>query len=378
MQFTISGRDVASALVKMSRVSGRDIDYVVLRANENIQRLEIHGNSVKQGRRAMVTVPATINRRGRAQLERVKVEGICKNRGELTFDFGSSGLSFTEKGTSYHGRNIAIVNYQKVDLLKITNDRGIPVEIQARLLKAIKACLITSVFGGKQLSLVLLVQKNRFYVIVADRFHSAIAEFRVSRDQRRRLRAIGFRKPLVLPIEYADMLATQFTSTGLNIQINSRSIVFANADLKVELPALQTEHLYITQALKLDEHIQANDINISEGAFILRLLDSIKVISKNNVPIKLSANKGKKSLDFIYDSPNGKIRDSIPTEHRVYSDMEVALEPNNFYDIATKLHKHVKIAHNKQLIRIMLELPDDKIRIRYYSAALQDKQRVTV
>jgi hypothetical protein len=375
LQFSVTGRDVFTALNKLTRVSGRDIDNIVVRGSETTQRLEIHGNSAKQSRRAMVVVPAKIIKAGRALMERVKLEGICKNRGDIEFNISDKGLTFQGEA-HYTGSGIAVLNYQPTDLLKLTNERTIPTEIQGPLQIAIKSCLIASVFGGKQLSLALLIKDRRFYVVVADRFHSAVASFRLNRSQRERLKLIGLIDPVILPIEYAQILATQFTTTGLTIQVNNKTVTFANADLKLELPALQTEHNYLNQVLGLDDNIRSTNLQLPYSELIVGKLDSLRVISKAAAPLQLISRSGEKLLGLEYVSNSGKMTDSLDITDRARENFELMVEPNNFYNIAEKLKGPCSISFSRDLIKLQQAIPQSKITVKYYSATLQKPRKV--
>jgi hypothetical protein len=374
LQFSVTGRDVFAALVKLLRISGRDIDNIVVRATQTAQRLEIHGNSAKQSRRAMVIVPAKVIKPGRMQLERVKLEGICKNRGNIEFNISKS-LAFQGEA-SYSGRDIAILNYQPTDLLKLTSERAMPIEVQGPLQTAIKSCLIASVFGGKQLALALLIRDRQFYVVVADRFHSAVANFRLNRIQRERLKLIGLTQPVILPIDYAQILATQFTTTGLTIQVNSKTVTFANADLKLELPALQTEHSYLDQVLGLDNNIRSTNLQLPYSELIVGKLDSLKVISKAAAPLQLMSRSGDKLLGLEYTSNSGKMTDSLDITDRAREDFALLVEPNNFYNIAEKLKGPCNISFSPELIKLQQIIPNSKITVKYYSATLQKPRKV--
>ena len=367
MKFIIEGKAAATALTKLQRVAGKDINNIVLVAGEN-QTLALHAYGLQ--RRSMICVPASVQQLGKITIERERFAGICKGRGKLEFIISGNTLAFQQTGTGYAGKNISLVPYKEVELLKLATEQAIPEHIQARLLQAVRACLITSVFGGQQLGMTLLVSRDYFRVVTTDSYHSAIAEFIITEGERKRLRRIGLREPVILPMEYAEILARQFTMGGLTISANNKRITFANKEMKLELPALQSNTAMLQHALRLNQQFNHRSITITAADNLRGILDNIKVIGKTDLPLIFGLREGDKALNISYNAPAGRITDQMKLSSASHRNKKLRLEPRNLYDIASKLGKgDVDLAYNSRIIRITKQLDD--LRVDYYSSQLQ-------
>lgn len=365
MQFTTDGLIASKALAKLLRVAGKDVEELTLRANGNAT-LEIHALSLQ--RRSMIRVPASVQTPGQVNIERLKFAGICKGRGKLDFTINKMGLNF-QSSTGYRGRDIAILPYKDLQLLKINNRHNIPEHIQVKLLAAIKACLINSVFGGQQLGLILQLTRRYFQVIVADAYHAAIAKFDLTKAEYRKLKRAGLQQDIILPVAYAEMLTKQFARDGLLLQVNNKTVVFANNEIQVELPALQSNHTLLQHALKLDAGFDRNFVLLPQAQRLISILGNIKVIGKSNEPMILRLRQREKILYILYRATSGKINDQLELDTTSIDTVDLYLEPNNYYDIAGKLTGDTRIAYNRHIVRFSCQY--EGIEVNYYSSQVQ-------
>jgi hypothetical protein len=369
MKFILDGKAATAALLKLQRIAGRDIDNLTLHATEAQQTLEIHAHSLQ--RRSLIRVPAQITQPGKITIERERFVGICKGRGKLEFIIDKHGLAFNQPGGRYAGSRIAIIPFKDAELLRLSDQPAIPEHIQAKLLPAIRACTISSVFGGQQLGLILLLHEFNFMVVTTDSYHSAIARFTISRRERRKLRRAGLRQPIILPMDYAEILARQFTGSGLTITVNNKRIIFANQEMKVELPALQSNSAMLHHALQLDRQFDSQEFILQEANTLHAIMNNIKVIGKSEHPLIMATRKGEKSVDIRFSAPTGRITDQMVLERAARQDKKLRLEPNNLYDIAGKLAKGpAVVAYNSRSVRLTCQLNNELV-VNYYSSQLQ-------
>lgn len=370
MKFIVDGKAAVSALLKLQRVAGKDVANIILHASDSQQMLGLHAYGLQ--RRSMIYLPASVQHSGKITIERERFAGICKGRGKLEFNIDKNGLAFQQAGSGYAGSNISTISVKETELLSLANEQTIPEHIQIKLLQAIRACLITSVFGGQQLGLTLLVSRDYFQVVTTDSYHSAIAKFIITERERKKLRLLGLRDPVILPMEYAEILAKQFTSGGLSIAVNNKRIVFANKEMKLELPALQSNTSMLQHALRLESRFNRRSITINHADTLKGILDNIKVIDKTDHPLLFILQKDNKILSISYSAPAGKITDQMKLASASQRNKKLRLEPQNLYDIAGKLGKgDVELTYNSNIIRLTKQL--DNIQIDYYSSQLQNE-----
>lgn len=365
MQFSLDGNTVSKALTKLNQLAGKDITELTLRAND--ATLEIHAVGLQ--RRSLIRVPANVQDSGIINIEKIKFAGICKGRKQLDFTINKSGLQFTTP-TGYRGRDISVLPFKDSKLLKIDLQNHIPTHIQAKLLPAIKSCLITSVFGGQELGLTLLLNRRDFIIVVADAYHAAIAKFALNKSEYRKLQKSGMADIMVLPVLYAELLSRQFSRDGLLLQVNNKKIVLANNEIQVELPALQSNSSMYQHATKLDADFDSNFVLLPEAQRIAGILNNLKVLGKSKEPIILRLRKQDKNLRIIYNAVNsGRIDDSLALDSASNVTADLYLEPNNYYDVARKLNGQTRIAFNKHIVRFTSQ--HEGVDVSYYSSQIQ-------
>lgn len=367
MEFTTDGTLITKALAKLARVAEREVELISLHAN-HFSQLEIHAAGLQ--RRSMIVVPATVAKPGMVNIERDKFAGICRNRKGLSFTINNNRMDFNQVGTQYRGRGISVLPFKDTDLLNIDLKQVMPEHLQKQFLPALKACLITSVFNSQQLGLTLQVTKRQLQIIIADSYHAAIAGFDITTDDRRRLKRSGLQEPVILPATYAEILAKQFSKTGLRLQVDTRRVRFANEELQLELPALQSNHGLLAEALRLDQEFGHNSIEIPQAERLAQILDNIKTIRKSNEPIILRTKRRDKTLRISYRAPSGRIDDSIELPNPAPESLLLRLEPNNYYDVARKLSGTVTMTAARFIVRFTRDLPDG-VRVNYYSSQIQ-------
>jgi hypothetical protein len=215
-----------------------------------------------------------------------------------------------------------------------------------------------------------LLAEKFFQVVTTDSYHSAIAKFAINAGEQELLVRSGLREPITLPLEYAEILARQFTSSGLTITVNSKRIIFANREMKVELPALQSNTTMLQHALQLAEQFKRNGVTLAEADKLLGILNNLKVIGKTDQPLLFTLREGDKSLIVSYTTPSGRMADQMTLATASERNKKLRLEPHNLYDIAGKLAKgDAAISYNKHIIRLSCYTAD--LQVDYYSSQLQ-------
>jgi len=370
MHFLIDGKQTTTALAKLQRLVGRDVEHLTLETTDAGDALHIHAHALQ--RRAVIRVPAQSRKVGRVNIEWSKFAGICKNRGKLDFIIDKS-LAFKQIGANYAGQDIAVLP-PSGDLLTSLSKASLLPHIQAQLLFAMKACLITSVFGGQQLALTLRLRENYLQVAVADSYHAALAKIHLSGKDHKYLRQNGWRQPLELPMQYAEILTGQFQQDGLIIHIGRRRITFANQEVQVELPALQAGVNMVAQARQLEKQLNGQALTVLDANRLRAAMDNLKILGQRDHPLLWQLRPAEKSIQLIYQAPGGRMQDSLPLAAAPAKKYRLRLEPDNLYDIANKLPTKVELRYNRHIIRLTGQ-PREGISVDYYSSQLQKKAR---